>query len=846
MKKIFTLFMATVVAMSVMALPQNANLAGKKSAPASKSQLEAKTPAQAKTLEMAKLQRAQRQVMDAEVAKKALPAVKGVAPKKVAAAQQADTVVINFNGWAVAPEWYAETGDWFFSLNDGNYLVKFDYYGTADTYCGTYTTEDIDMNYSYMYTPTDMLSYEEVTLTISEEKISDCYTKSVVYAEILATDGVVYVINMVANNFTPKSTIDLTLDGATLTTSDVNHVINGKNDVLDLNVVVNWYWPGAFTFDYFDVEATKIVYNGVEQTLLDATIETSAAVLAKDSYAWVSQLSYINQDTVLVNVAITAPMPKASETVEITVNNLDIDASWAAYFGWVYLTGANEKYDVYAGYAGFDAVAGTYVGDNTMLYVTDLESYIEYEALYSEVTLKESEASENGWVVEIEAYCTDFKNYKITMQYVVPEPTVFKTVAFETTSNADFYPDLQNDLMLYNSNDEYDVALDVYGIEFGDSFTLENMDGSYTYLYDNGSEIQIAKVEGVLTQNGDTTKMVAKVVGFNAVQYDVTLWYCAPVPTQTVELVIPEATFVNQIESNGAYQLYGYTADGKYVATFAMVTDQVEGTFVNDGKFGGFGAEGGAFDFLPSYTYILEYTDLDTEDYVIYPVSKGSLTVAMAEDGTITATGSVICSNAVQYNVTLQSKFEKAHLEYDAEYPLDYVYTAEDQLILEADEEYGLAYVEINGVDADGVSNSTAIYFFVEEFDEDIVVPAGTYTVDSSEEYGTVLASVGVTANGVYPSFFSTTDEDGYLMEPIWFMVGGTVTVAKTEAGNLYLEVNAINSYDQPVHIVYNGDGTGLENVNVNVEGVKKQIIDGQLVIIRDGKAFNAMGTQVK
>ena len=77
-------------------------------------------------------------------------------------------------------------------------------------------------------------------------------------------------------------------------------------------------------------------------------------------------------------------------------------------------------------------------------------------------------------------------------------------------------------------------------------------------------------------------------------------------------------------------------------------------------------------------------------------------------------------------------------------------------------------------------------------------------------------------------------------------MVGGTVTVAKTEAGNLYLEVNAINSYDKPVHIVYNGDGTGLENVNVNVEGVKKQIIDGQLVIIRDGKAFNAMGTQVK
>ena len=54
MKKIFTLFMTTVVALSVMALPQNVKLAGKKAKPASKEQFEAKTPAQAKALEMAK------------------------------------------------------------------------------------------------------------------------------------------------------------------------------------------------------------------------------------------------------------------------------------------------------------------------------------------------------------------------------------------------------------------------------------------------------------------------------------------------------------------------------------------------------------------------------------------------------------------------------------------------------------------------------------------------------------------------------------------------------------------------------------------------------------------------
>jgi hypothetical protein len=76
--------------------------------------------------------------------------------------------------------------------------------------------------------------------------------------------------------------------------------------------------------------------------------------------------------------------------------------------------------------------------------------------------------------------------------------------------------------------------------------------------------------------------------------------------------------------------------------------------------------------------------------------------------------------------------------------------------------------------------------------------------------------------------------------------VDGTVEVTKTEEGYPYLEVNAVNSYGVEVHIVYDGTTTGLENVNINGEGIRKQIIDGQLMIIRDGKAYNAQGSQVK
>jgi hypothetical protein len=76
--------------------------------------------------------------------------------------------------------------------------------------------------------------------------------------------------------------------------------------------------------------------------------------------------------------------------------------------------------------------------------------------------------------------------------------------------------------------------------------------------------------------------------------------------------------------------------------------------------------------------------------------------------------------------------------------------------------------------------------------------------------------------------------------------VDGIVEV-KNNNGSLYIEVNAVNSYDVPVHLVYDASATGVENIDVEkMAGTSKVIIDGQLYIIRDGKAFNAMGAQVK
>ena len=108
------------------------------------------------------------------------------------------------------------------------------------------------------------------------------------------------------------------------------------------------------------------------------------------------------------------------------------------------------------------------------------------------------------------------------------------------------------------------------------------------------------------------------------------------------------------------------------------------------------------------------------------------------------------------------------------------------------------------------------------------------------------MASTGIDLDGnVMPSYYAGY-ADGWLVEPFYFFQTGTVEVTKDAEGQLSFEINAVNSCGIPVHIVYGNAASGVENIDVNVVGVQKQIVDGQLVIIRDGKAYNAHGAQVK
>jgi hypothetical protein len=61
------------------------------------------------------------------------------------------------------------------------------------------------------------------------------------------------------------------------------------------------------------------------------------------------------------------------------------------------------------------------------------------------------------------------------------------------------------------------------------------------------------------------------------------------------------------------------------------------------------------------------------------------------------------------------------------------------------------------------------------------------------------------------------------------------------------MTIDAVNSYDVPIHIVYDATNaaTAIENVTVNTNA-SKVVENNQLFIIKDGVKYNMMGSVVK
>ena len=761
---------------------------------------------------------------------------------------QNEEIVLEFTKFTKEPKYYS-SGDWYVVLeNEEDWEVYLNWKAPKSNYCGTFYTKDFLHDYSYIFTPDNRqnggVHYKNITMTISIVEVNPALDNIVLDATILGSDGNTYIIHATHEIIKAKEIVSQSIMDATITSDIGFYTIAGKSEDLDISIdILSNTITGIYpTLDEFDLTNSHIIYQGKHITPIRMEAIVDLGNLESGALAYGAQFSILSTDTAIYNIFMAAPFPEPRDTVDIACQNMRFDDSFAEVYNIMTISASNEKHEIQIMYQDEAISEGDYTQANATVYITNLDTYEEVESLVTQMAIRHDPTSDS-YTVEAIARCSDNIVYQLSLAWVEPIATDTISLCFDHSAKASYYPQ-DNDLLLINENGDYSLSLNIAGVDMGENFTLDDVVAYYSSLTneETGTEIDIAKVDGTIYQSADTTWIKADLVGFDAICYQVALWYAVPTPTDTITLQLSDVPFENHLEE-GYFQFIEYTEDQTHMISFTVASHDLTGTFTNDGMFGKFGT--GKYDFFNDYTYISEWNNL-TNQYDIYTIEKGDLVVSMTIDGSIYAEATVICENAKLYHISFTSKLARPHLPADAEEgEVERTYTTDDHITISD-------YTQTNGLiifEAESTTHNDAValYIFANHFDAEIGIPEGTYPINSSLQAGSVLASTGINPddNSVSPSLYYTFS--GNFIESMYFFVEGTVQVSKNQAGKLHLEVNAFNSFNLPIHIVYgaNPNNSAIQNVAIDTSA-SKMMEDSQLFIIKDGVKYNILGSVVK
>ena len=763
--------------------------------------------------------------------------------------KQQETVTLNFAGFS---QFGYDTNykDWFMRMEgtdpsqpEYGYRLELAYYAPANNGFGTFTTanDDINMADTHLQTPSGYVMFADVTLTVEQKKVSDNLTQTIANATLIGEDGVTYIVTCVHNSITPTKQITAEITNTTLSRSEDTFTLEGVNSVMEATVTINSNTlVGKYAMKHIDLQQTYFIYN--EETLDILSIQAEVATEFKNNnLACVANVALLTRDTILYVIRMTHTFPAPTDSVELKATNLILNDALSEELGVVSFDAKNEQYILSGAWMATEAEEGTYAKEDVTIELQDVKNNQTIHSLDATLHVKMDNSAH--WTITGTMRGDDNVVYNLNLSYVVPTPQDTVMVRFNHSAIATFTPDMNNDLLFENKDEHYYASINIRGVEMGSTFSLQNVDRDYCGVKDSvtGAYTELADINGRIYQLGDTTIMQAQLISMDATLYDIELWYVVPTPIDTVTLSFP-VEFGDLRNEEGYYQLYGPSSDTTYIVAFSPLSQDIEGTFVNDGLFGKFGAEGGRMEMEYRNTYIAKMEG----DYVtaIMPLETGTMTVTMDDDGNITAVAEAICADSVYYHITMTAHYEREYLRGDMPTgSVDKVYTAADILsTMDKSEEEGWIYLAIGAADQ---SDLMAMHFLVDSTDADILIPEGEYKINKSFRPGTILGNAGPDdQNQISTPFYATTDAQGYLNE-IYMWVKGTVTVAKKN-GKLYLEVNAFNSYDVPVHIIYDGSVT-TNIIDIPLGGTRsvKYIKNGQLIIRKNGVEYNTQGMKL-
>ncbi len=774
-----------------------------------------------------------------------------------------DTTEVYFSSFYDDPYFY-EPCEWYFTLRNDLYQFNFDLINNTNpnSLAGTYTEKDMDEWFSWCMFPEangDTHYYKTCNLTIQEEKVSDNMIRYVLDAVVLATCGIggeeygYFKIHAEHKIINATNKMDVALYNCSITPEEDRWSIYGKDSEVevDLTFFTETGIDGYYSHKLMDDENSKIVHNGKEKGIMDLEGVIYGAENVYGGLTYVFMFEAFTTDTCFYNVAMEAPV-QAKDTIEITCTNAIINDMYGVSEQTILVDASTAEYEINAAYnATSITTPAEYPTGYSYVYLTDLKTGKRIESVVCNLKITGNKLQ--GYQVEITMLGTDYNYYIMHLSYGIPEVKETKVLDFKNNSKTMYYIDVLGlkELQIANFDGEYSVSFDILYIDqvMGGEFDMSNMFADQTFLIhhinDNGdvydSPVKPAEFGGKVWQEHDTTFLTASILGFDSIQYEISMFYTVPTPTEVVTYTFDglnneEAVEFTNAISSGIFILDGMSDDGDLMAKVnveRIENNSVEGTFYNDGNFE-------HSDFYPVDTWVKVW-NASTRAYEEYAVQKGTMTVTV-ENNILTAVASFICDNAVQYDLTFITEYTRERIIFDTEEGyMDYTFPADAEVYI-TDFVDGYGIIQLIIADAD---YAVDFYFNADAMDPVIGVPAGVYPIDASFDSGTVLACKGVLPDGPAQSYFCGIDAEGYL-DPLqlYCLVDGTVVVENVN-GKLKVEVDAVNSYDVPVKLHYCAAGsTDVENVEVETKAAKR-IMNGQLYIIRNGETFNVLGVRL-
>ena len=544
---------------------------------------------------------------------------------------------------------------------------------------------------------------------------------------------------------------------------------------------------GTFTEDDCFMDYTGMYVYDEEGNRTIVTFTEVDIVVTDDETGLSLKAELLGTDNVLYIVsAHIDPLPEPKATVNLAYANAELVDATVTSSAFQFSAFENNYYTSIFIYS--DQVEGEYetmdMYDPYYNYIAHLSTtdtaYIDFLDLKAVVT---REGKTYNLVADVLG--SDTILYHITMSYTKPDPTdTIEIVATDLVIDEfEFYG------MVFTtataSNDDYQVAFDLsVALEAGD-YTTEDFNASYCAILRTADEEEIAMTEitATVTGEGKDRAIKAAVVGSDNILYNMDLSYVMPTATDTVDVVFTELAQVEYYASYGDYYLFNQNEN--YIVTLDIFEEK-----------GNLMGEYTAEDFDLYYTQLGVVANGDTT--VVTIADAKAVVTPTGEEGIVLIEAELLGQNSVLYKVSTKADVADKGLQYDAtEGFLMDSYTTEDLYTIQDQSANGYIMFDVEAADG---SDLMGLVFWVDQADDKTIIPTGTYQINDSGEAGTVLASTGMGATGLTYSLYATMDEEGYIVPPCWFMVGGEVVVTE-EDGVLKIAVDAVNSNNLVIYV---------------------------------------------